>query len=160
MKEKDEKAIQDLFSFANAIYHIWVIPAVLLIPAAFYIYFTEGKNIITNDISSANDALDYASFCSTVVTFALSDCFLYVPYSTNTKWEYYKELSERNDGSFLDQIDSLDVELDNLTNDLRLILTQQDALSYLEELINNQKSNKVLNTQSRMAAVFKTLKHA
>lgn len=121
--------------------------------------YTEGKNIVTNSISPVNDALDYASFCSTVVTFALSDCFLYVPYSTNIKWEYYKELSERNDGSFLDQIDTLDVELENLTNDLRLIITQQDALGYLDELIGNQKSNRTYNTQSRMTAMFKSLKH-
>lgn len=49
MKDKHEKKKQDvefLYGAAQFTRHIYIIPALLLIPAAFVIYFTEGRNAI------------------------------------------------------------------------------------------------------------------
>jgi len=110
----------------------------------------KGRIIITTEVSSTRDQLDVASFYSMAVTFALSDCFLYVPYSARKKYEYIDELATCY-GFEMDIVKLQHLELAHLTKDPHFIITQEPYYDYLEDVIRNQKDNPSYSVQSHIA---------
>ena len=113
--------------------------------------YKNGRTIITSEISSSRDQLDIASFYSTAVTFILSDCFLYVPYSSNKKYEFISELSCNNQGYEMESVILQELKLTHLTEDLHLIITQEPYYQFLERSIKDQSENSYNNIQSQLA---------
>lgn len=44
MNQTDQETIDNLYVLSRKFRYIYVVPALLLVPASFAIYFTEGKN--------------------------------------------------------------------------------------------------------------------
>lgn len=107
-------------------------------------------NIMTSDYKLYNDRQDPVGWCSTVVSFAKSDCFMYTPYKVGddeSALTTLRQLSDKQIGSQRNIVHLKDISMDDYEDEDTFIVTQTLCCTYIQMLAeNNDKGKNIQNT--------------